>query len=88
MFHIYQVPFADNTERVGYERPQHAICMTPNICRSQARGKVSLASADPKDKPCWTSSTLKIRTTTTSVSSSKASNGHARSLNKAHSKNI
>ncbi|CBQ67832.1 related to Choline dehydrogenase [Sporisorium reilianum SRZ2] len=51
MFHIYQVPFADNTERVGYERPEHAICMTPNICRSQARGKVSLASADPKDKP-------------------------------------
>ncbi|EPQ26079.1 uncharacterized protein PFL1_06287 [Pseudozyma flocculosa PF-1] len=51
MFHIYQVPFADNTEREGYRRPPHAICMTPNICRSQARGKVSLASADPRDKP-------------------------------------
>ncbi|PWZ02593.1 alcohol oxidase [Testicularia cyperi] len=51
MFHIYQVPFADNTEREGYERPDHAICMTPNITRSQARGKVSLASANPQDKP-------------------------------------
>lgn len=27
MYHIYSVPFADNTERLGYPRPQHAICM-------------------------------------------------------------
>lgn len=51
MFHIYQVPFAENTERQGYRRPEHAICMTPNITRSQARGKLSLASANPEDKP-------------------------------------
>lgn len=51
MFHIYQVPFCDNTKRLGYPVPDHAICMTPNICRSQARGKLSLASADPNEKP-------------------------------------
>lgn len=51
MFHIYQIPFADNTEREGFERPDHAICMTPNITRSQARGTVRLASNNPADKP-------------------------------------
>ncbi|PWN90013.1 alcohol oxidase [Acaromyces ingoldii] len=51
MFHIYQIPFTDNTNRMGYPHPDHAICMTPNICRSQARGKLSLASSDPAVKP-------------------------------------
>lgn len=51
MFHIYQVPFCDNTKRMGYPVPDHAICMTPNICRSQARGTLTLASADPAEKP-------------------------------------
>ncbi|THU90625.1 alcohol oxidase [Dendrothele bispora CBS 962.96] len=51
MFHIYQIPFTDNTERHGYEKPEHAVCMTPNIPRSRARGKVSLASSNPLDKP-------------------------------------
>lgn len=51
MFHIYQVPFCDNTQRLGYPVPDHAICMTPNICRSQARGTLTLASSDPSEKP-------------------------------------
>ncbi|CAO1622376.1 unnamed protein product [Sympodiomycopsis kandeliae] len=51
MFHIYQVPFAENTERQGFKVPEHAICMTPNITRSQAKGKLSLASSNPEDKP-------------------------------------
>lgn len=51
MFHIYQVPFTDNTKRLGYPSPDHAICMTPNICRSQARGKLSLASNKSEEKP-------------------------------------
>jgi choline dehydrogenase-like flavoprotein len=51
MFHIYQVPFTDNTKRLGYRSPDHAICMTPNICRSQSRGKLSLASNNPEEKP-------------------------------------
>lgn len=51
MFHIYQVPFTDNTKRLGYRSPDHAICMTPNICRSQSRGKLSLASSNPEEKP-------------------------------------
>ena len=51
MFHIYQVPFAENTSREGYEKPTHAICMTPNIMRSRSRGKLSLASSNPEEKP-------------------------------------
>ncbi|MUL43226.1 FAD-binding protein [Streptomonospora sp. PA3] len=51
MFHIYLVPFTENTERLGYPVPEHAICMTPNIPRSRARGKLWLTSADPSVKP-------------------------------------
>jgi len=25
MYHIYQIPFTDNTERHGYEKPEHAM---------------------------------------------------------------
>lgn len=31
MFHFYQIPFTDNPERLGYERPAHGVSMTPNI---------------------------------------------------------
>lgn len=51
MFHIYQVPFTENTAREGYPVPKHAICMTPNAMRSRGRGKVWLASSDPAEKP-------------------------------------
>lgn len=51
MFHIYSVPFADNTERLGYPRPKHAICMTPNIPRPKSRGKLYLTSKDPEVHP-------------------------------------
>ncbi|RCV50783.1 GMC family oxidoreductase [Marinitenerispora sediminis] len=51
MFHIYQIPFADNTARLGYDVPEHAICMTPNIPRSRSRGRLWLTSSDPAVKP-------------------------------------
>ncbi|WP_046469389.1 GMC family oxidoreductase [Allosalinactinospora lopnorensis] len=53
MFHIYQVPFDDNTARLGYDSPgpRNAICMTPNIPRSRSRGKLWLAGSDPDTKP-------------------------------------
>ena len=51
MFHIYQVPFTENTAREGYPSPEHAICMTPNAMRSRGRGKLWLASSDPTAKP-------------------------------------
>ncbi|MEU1898000.1 GMC oxidoreductase [Nocardiopsis dassonvillei] len=53
MFHIYQVPFDDNTRRLGYESPPdgYAVCMTPNIPRARSRGKLRLASSDPREKP-------------------------------------
>ncbi|KAE8272051.1 hypothetical protein A4X09_0g312 [Tilletia walkeri] len=51
MAHIYQVPWAEHTGRLGFDVPAHAICMTPNISRSQGRGKLSLRSADAQDKP-------------------------------------
>ncbi|WP_431868314.1 GMC family oxidoreductase [Nocardiopsis eucommiae] len=53
MFHIYQIPFDDNTKRLGYDSPEDgwAVCMTPNIPRSRSRGKLYLTSADPAAKP-------------------------------------
>ncbi|PKI84451.1 hypothetical protein MVES1_001768 [Malassezia vespertilionis] len=51
MFHIYQIPFCVNTARLGYDVPKNAICMTPNAMRSHGRGKVSLVSNDPRQKP-------------------------------------
>ncbi|KAM0755690.1 putative oxidoreductase [Meredithblackwellia eburnea MCA 4105] len=47
----HTVPFADNTERLGYPRPKHAICMTPNIPRPKSRGKLYLTSSDPEVHP-------------------------------------
>ncbi|NLU66819.1 GMC oxidoreductase [Streptomyces sp. HNM0574] len=51
MFHFYQIPFTDNPERLGYERPPHGVSMTPNIPKSRSRGRVYLTSADPEVKP-------------------------------------
>lgn len=30
-----QVPFCDNTARLGYSRPEHAFCITPNMLVSR-----------------------------------------------------
>ncbi|MFD9517094.1 GMC family oxidoreductase [Streptomyces sp. NPDC059979] len=51
MFHFYQVPFTDNPERIGYERPAHGVSMTPNIPKPRSRGRLYLTSADPAVKP-------------------------------------
>ena len=53
MFHIYQIPFDDNTKRLGYDSPEdgYAVCMTPNIPRSRSRGRLYLTSDDPKVQP-------------------------------------
>ena len=51
MMHCYQIPFCDNTERLGYDRPENAFCMTPNIPRPRSRGQVYLVSKDPKVHP-------------------------------------
>ncbi|WKX70873.1 GMC family oxidoreductase [Streptomyces sp. XD-27] len=51
MFHFYQIPFTDNPERLGYERPEHGVSMTPNIPKSRARGRLYLTSADPEAHP-------------------------------------
>ncbi|MFF3616840.1 GMC family oxidoreductase [Streptomyces sp. NPDC002580] len=51
MFHFYQVPFTDNPERLGYERPAHGVSMTPNIPKPRSRGRLYLTSADPAVKP-------------------------------------
>ncbi|MFB8765495.1 GMC family oxidoreductase [Nocardiopsis alba] len=53
MFHIYQIPFDDNTKRLGYDSPEdgYAVCMTPNIPRSRSRGRLYLTSSDPEAKP-------------------------------------
>ncbi|WP_369248698.1 GMC family oxidoreductase [Streptomyces sp. R41] len=51
MFHFYQIPFTDNPERLGYERPAHGVSMTPNIPKPHSRGRLYLTSADPAEKP-------------------------------------
>ncbi|MFF3408467.1 GMC family oxidoreductase [Streptomyces sp. NPDC002742] len=51
MFHFYQLPFTDNPERLGYERPAHGVSMTPNIPKPRSRGRLYLTSADPAVKP-------------------------------------
>ncbi|MFD7027543.1 GMC family oxidoreductase [Streptomyces sp. NPDC059917] len=51
MFHFYQIPFTDNPERIGYERPAHGVSLTPNIPKPRSRGRLYLTSADPEVKP-------------------------------------
>ncbi|WP_033321866.1 GMC family oxidoreductase [Streptomyces yerevanensis] len=51
MFHFYQIPFTDNPERLGYEKPRYGVSMTPNIPKPKSRGRLYLTSADPAVKP-------------------------------------
>lgn len=51
MMHCYQIPFCDNTSRLGYDRPENAFCMTPNIPRPRSRGRLYLLSKDPAVHP-------------------------------------
>lgn len=51
MMHCYQIPFCTNTQRLGYDTPVNAFCMTPNIPRPRSRGRIYLTSADPAVKP-------------------------------------
>ncbi|MBC9717218.1 GMC family oxidoreductase N-terminal domain-containing protein [Streptomyces sp. TRM66268-LWL] len=51
MFHFYQIPFTDNPERIGYERPAYGVSMTPNIPKPRSRGRLYLTSKDPEVKP-------------------------------------
>lgn len=51
MMHCYQIPFCLNTQRLGYDTPTNAFCMTPNIPRPRSRGKLYLTSSDPSIKP-------------------------------------
>jgi choline dehydrogenase-like flavoprotein len=51
MFHLYQIPFTTNTERLGYDVPAHGFGMTPNIPRPRSSGRLWLTSADPTVKP-------------------------------------
>ncbi len=53
MMHCYQIPFALNTSRMGYDAPElgYAFCMTPNIPRPRSRGRLYLTSKDPTVKP-------------------------------------
>lgn len=51
MAHCYQIPFVFNTTRLGYDKPENAFCMTPNIPRPRSRGRIYLTSKDPTVKP-------------------------------------
>ncbi|WP_308201178.1 GMC family oxidoreductase [Paractinoplanes maris] len=51
MFHLYQIPFTFNTERLGYDVPEHGFGMTPNVPRPRSTGRLTLADARPETKP-------------------------------------
>ncbi|KAI9709010.1 MAG: hypothetical protein M1812_007823 [Candelaria pacifica] len=51
MMHCYQIPFTLNTERLGYDAPIDAFCMTPNIPRPRSKGRLYLTSANATEKP-------------------------------------
>ena len=51
MMHCYQIPFCDNTSRLGYDKPENAFCMTPNIPRPRSRGQLYLMSKSPSIHP-------------------------------------
>ncbi|KAI6866616.1 alcohol oxidase [Hortaea werneckii] len=51
MAHCYQIPFTMNTDRLGYDSPKDAFCMTPNIPRPRSKGRLYLTSSDPSIKP-------------------------------------
>ena len=51
MFHLYQIPFTVNTEKLGYDVPVHGFGMTPNVPRPRSVGRLRLADADPATKP-------------------------------------
>lgn len=72
MFHFYQIPFTDNPERLGYERPEHGVSMTPNIPKSRARAASTSPAPTPRPSPPSTSGTSPTRTATTRGPSSTA----------------
>lgn len=79
MFHFYQIPFTDNPERLGYEKPEHGVSMTPNIPKPRSRASTSTSPAPtPRSSPPWTSATSPTRTTTTAAPWSTASSSPAR----------
>ncbi|MET0418026.1 MAG: GMC oxidoreductase [Actinoplanes sp.] len=51
MFHLYQIPFTVNTERLGYDVPAYGFGMTPNVPRPRSLGRLTLANANPATKP-------------------------------------
>ena len=51
MFHFFQHPFSEHTERLGYPAVTHGICMTPNVPRPRSIGRMWLTSSDPAVKP-------------------------------------
>lgn len=49
--HVYQLPLTMHTERMGYDVPEHAFSIMPNVARPKSRGRVYLYSNDPLAKP-------------------------------------
>jgi len=51
MMHCYQGAYSVNTNRLGYEEPANAFCMSPNVPRPRSRGRIYLVSPEPNVKP-------------------------------------
>lgn len=51
MIHMFQVPFCDDLERLGYTIPEHVFHFMPLVPRPQSVGSLYLTSNDPNEKP-------------------------------------
>lgn len=47
MMHVGLVPFDMHTAAHGYPRAEHALSLTPNVCRARSRGTVRLRHVEP-----------------------------------------
>lgn len=47
MMHVGLVPFDLHTAAHGYPRAEHALSLTPNVCRARSRGTVRLRDTEP-----------------------------------------
>ena len=80
MFHFYQIPFTDNPERLGYERPRaRRVDDAEHPQAAQPRPPLPDQRRPARSSPPWTSATSRTRTTTTAAPSSTASRSPARS---------
>ncbi|KAH7011224.1 hypothetical protein EDB80DRAFT_384879 [Ilyonectria destructans] len=51
MIHMFQIPFCEDLERLGYEIPENVFHFLPVVPRPRSVGRLYLKSNDPNEKP-------------------------------------